>query len=334
MNLKQSPDSAPRGRGHGRLLGMRVAQRARIKELEQELHAQIRAVAEARAQDMMREALKDAIRTHDRDAASEAFSSRFNDLARTGRSPVENRKSLPAYSQLRKAKWRLAFLELPALLSGWLTLISLIIVDYLIFGLFHVSYFQWFFASGAGVALIAALVAAVVDLDSHASLIAAHPWSFLAEVTRVLVDVNVVMTASMASPRPDEEEEELQDIQYLGFLSYFRWVAFDEFMTKIFSYIFTLVFIVWAVVLAPMLYFIDLICGAPARAFVASSMTVWLLRSDEKDIRSFTWQIGRKDAKPSGTLREIGFSTRPVTTTFVFAAGFIFVAGHVQPWWP
>jgi hypothetical protein len=330
MNLKQSPDSAPRGRGHGRLLGMRVAQRARIKELEQELHAQIRAVDDARTQDMMREALRDAIRTHDPDAASEAFSSRFNGLARTGRSPVEARKSLPAYSQLRKAKWKLAFLELPALLSGWLTLISLIIVDYLIFGLFHVSYFQWFFASGASVALIAALVAAIVDLDSHASLIAAHPWSFLVEVSNVLEDVSTLMAASTASPRPDEE---LQDIQYLGFVSYFRWAAFDRFVTKIFFYIFMLVFIVWAVVLAPMLYFIDLICGAPVRAFVASSMTVWVQRPDE-NTRSYTWQIGRKDAKPSGSLREISFSTRPVTTTFVLAAGFIFVAGHVQPWWP
>ncbi|HVQ57343.1 MAG TPA: hypothetical protein VMS60_00410 [Solirubrobacterales bacterium] len=166
-------------------------------------------------------------------------------------------------------------------------------INFAIFAALGSAYLDWYLQSGFIVALVFAVVAIAVDLDLELHLIAAHPFIFVRGVFSLLAQVIAAAVQPLEEPRADSSLAEAGD-GYESLQSRFRPPTLDRIFATVFSLIFAAAMLAWALVVAPLQYWVNLLCGAPARTALASPETLWRVKQDGQRTKLV---YGSKDEK-------------------------------------
>jgi hypothetical protein len=161
-------------------------------------------------------------------------------------------------------------------LGSLLSILVLAAINWLWFDLVGSDYLEWFVDNGTLIALAFALVSVAVDLNRHSGLIAATPSGFVAAILGVFAELGESLGSLFAKPRADVD---LWDSGLATLTSRYRSKALDTVFGGIFLGLFFVVMAGWLFVVAPLQYFLNLPCGAPARMALTSERTIWVVNS-------------------------------------------------------
>lgn len=166
---------------------------------------------------------------------------------------------------------------------------------------FGLSYITWYLSAGAIIGLVSALAAmAWGDLDKHTGLISAHPLDYLGSCLQLAGLPLHALGSQFMRTRDDPKGAS----------------PFDKMLTIPLVLFLVAVIIVWSLVIAPLQYVVNLVCGAPARVFTRSErQSIARLNGTRLDVA----EIGRDEAIPEGWW-SASLGRKPVATTNLFAA--------------
>jgi hypothetical protein len=234
-----------------------------------------------------------------------------------------------ARAEARRA-WRRHVIRfvMPRVLGGWAILLALAAANHLAFSALGSDYLGWFVDNGAVISIVVSLIFIAVTRDALPGLIAAEPWGFVQAVVDAALGNNLALLGVFASARPDRQ---LEGTPASDMTSRWRWIALDRLVAKIFTLSLFAAMAAWALVVAPLQYWVNLVCGAPARAALASQETAWIERKPKPEgIGSIiTYRTGPKDELPAEGATELSFATQPVTLTYAIAAAFLWGLGQI-----
>jgi hypothetical protein len=178
--------------------------------------------------------------------------------------------------------------KLLARLAGSAALAALIGGSYVVFRVaFGVSYFRWYIENGAVLGLVLAAAAVGLNLDAEDGLISSRPDLYLASWMLIPANMLLQLSAVLSGPRTFDHTPEAQSSssatpdtgKLKAIVEILALVVAVIFMGEAVTFLIILglivLLIVWIIVVAPLQFFVFLICGAPARSF---RNTVW---SDE-----------------------------------------------------
>ncbi len=146
------------------------------------------------------------------------------------------------------------------ILAGLLALVG---VCYLIFHYwFKTNYFKWYLENGANISWAMALLALVWgDLNKFPSLISSHPSEYVGSYAAILSRFFLIQAAfSVVKRRRDPP-----------IISNY---TLDRKITLLLIIPLSILMLLWAVVIAPIQYFVFIICGAPARQILCSQQKI------------------------------------------------------------
>src|SRR5205085_2552079 len=135
--------------------------------------------------------------------------------------------------------------------------------------------------------------------------------------------------------QPPAPDSELEGGPAHSHRSLARWRTFDGVLMLGFSIGFASVVAFWVAVVAPLQYWTNLICGAPARQAMTSSGAVWIQtatseRADgTKAVNTSIVSGPRNHALPTGA-RMSALITKPVSLTAAVSAAFLLVVNAVD----
>lgn len=218
--------------------------------------------------------------------------------------------------------------ELPFAVLGVVVLLTIAALNYLWLGALGVDYLDSYLRDGFQVALLFTIVGYAISLDSRPGLIAAHPTLYVAEVFVLFTALLGSLSALFGSPRSDRALANA-GLDFLG--RRFRLGAVDLVLGWLFTLIFGAAMLAWAVLIAPLQYWVNLLCGAPAREALASSKTLWLVENPPqttflrapKDPNEFQREELERE-RGGGKMTELGFAVHPVTFTSGIASAVLF----------
>jgi hypothetical protein len=218
--------------------------------------------------------------------------------------------------------------ELPFAVLGIVLLLTIAALNYLWLGALAVDYFDFYLRDGFQVALLFTIVGYAISLDSRPGLIAAHPTLYVAEVFVLFTALLGSLSALFGSPRSDRDLADA-GLDFLG--RRFRLGTVDLALGWLFTLLFGAAMLAWAVLIAPLQYWVNLLCGAPAREVVASSKTLWLVENPPqttflrapKNPNEFQRKELERE-RGGGNMTEIGFAVHPVTFTSGIASAALF----------
>jgi hypothetical protein len=223
--------------------------------------------------------------------------------------------------------------ELPIAVMGLVALGALAALNYLWLGALGVDYFDSYLQDGFQVALVFGIVGAAINLDSKPGLIAAHPAIYVREVFLLGGYMSGAVSALFGPPRSDRAlaEARLADIGYR-----FRLRTVDLAFSWLFMLSFGAAMLAWAVVIAPLQYWVNLVCGAPAREALASSRTLWIVERGTRNELLFapkdpneSQRRELEEAGKEGKMTRVGFAEKPVTFTSAIATAVLFGISQV-----
>jgi hypothetical protein len=206
-------------------------------------------------------------------------------------------------------------------LAGLAILLALVGINALWFDAAGRSYFTWYLDNGALIALVFGVVSVAVELDGHPELIAAGPIRFVLGIVAVFLELTTSFWAMFGRAHGDR--------------------AFDTVLAAVFAVVFALAMLAWALVVAPLQFFLNLVAGAPARTALASSSTVWRVQTDAthteyvygpKDLSEVTDRDEAQrlaDGLAAGTVTQTTFAAKPVALTNAIAAALLFGASQL-----
>lgn len=190
----------------------------------------------------------------------------------------------------------------PALIfvAGLAVLVSLVLVNHVLFAaLFQTSYVKWYLSNAPFIGFALAFVSALWGtLDKHPDLISAHPLKYVSSYTRLLgVSIFALGTNVASNENPGKGSS-----------------SFDNLMTLALLLLLLMVLTAALIVIAPLQYFMFLVCGAPARRVARSDQKTIARVADQK------WEMKavRKDADVPDGWVEMNFGDKPFTLTILF----------------
>jgi hypothetical protein len=218
--------------------------------------------------------------------------------------------------------------ELPVAATGLVILAALAAINYLWLGALGVDYFDSYLESGFLVSLVFGVVAVAIDLDSQPNLIAAHPGIYLAETFVLLRNLAGALEVLFERPRSERTLAQA-GLAVMGYR--YRLRTLDLALSWLFMLSFAAATLAWALLIAPLQYWLYLVCAAPAREALASSKTLWVVRSATgnellfapKDPNEFEKRELQK-AHEQGDMTEVGFAAKPVSFTAAIATAVLF----------
>jgi hypothetical protein len=210
----------------------------------------------------------------------------------------------------------------PRELLGLLVLLALAAVNALWFSLAGGDYFRWFLDNGALVALVFGVVTTAVDLDRNPGLIAANPLGFEIGVVRVFLELSSSLWGMFGAPRSDRQ---LEDLGLTEVQTRFRSRLLDYLLSNLFLLVLAAAMLAWALVIAPLQYFVNLVCGAPARVALASRTTMYRVQLTP----SHTEYVNAPKDSPEVDGSELTFASRPVSFTAAIAAALLFALSQL-----
>jgi hypothetical protein len=206
-------------------------------------------------------------------------------------------------------------------LAGLAILVALVAANALWFDVAGRSYFAWYLDNGGLIALVFGVVSVAVELDGHPELVAASPIRFVLGIVAVLLELSTSFWAMFGWAHGDRTA--------------------DTLVAAVFAVVFSLAMLAWALVVAPLQFFLNLVAGAPARTALASSTTVWRVQVDAthieyvhgpKDLDEVTDRDEAQqlaDGLAAGKVTETTFAAKPVALTSAIAAALLFGASQL-----
>jgi hypothetical protein len=205
--------------------------------------------------------------------------------------------------------------------AGLAILLALVGINALWFDAAGRDYFRWYLDNGAAIALAFGVVSVAVDLDRQPDLVAAAPIRFVRGIVFLGLELSTSLWGMFGRARTDR--------------------VLDVLLASVFTIAFSVAMTAWAVVVAPLQFFVNLVAGAPARTALASSTTVWRVEMGEgrvaylygpKDLDELhdLDQAGKlKAGRERGSVTETTFAAKPVALTNAIAAALLFGASQL-----
>jgi hypothetical protein len=218
--------------------------------------------------------------------------------------------------------------ELPRAVAGWAFLAAVAAVNALWLGALGVDYIGLYLQEGFQVALLFGVLTVAIDLDRYPELIAAQPVIYVAAILSLCSEIFAVLGGVFEPPR---SERELID-EGLDFVTYrLRLRTLDLLFNLIIGWVLFAAIVAWALLVAPLQYWVNLICGAPARQVLASSGTLWVVRRPHRieflfghrDPSDYEKSELKKEGE-QGEMSEVSFAKKPVAFTQGITAVFLF----------
>lgn len=174
------------------------------------------------------------------------------------------------------------------------------------------SYFDWYLANGALINLLTSLIAlAWGDVNRHAGLIAAHPLDFVGSYLQLvglpLLEIGTLLEGRAADPQ--------------------RRNPIDLVLTDAILLLVVVALVGWLLVVAPVQYFVYLVCGAPGRVFATSGRRVAARFTSDKRLETRVLPAGEEPGKGWWLS---GIAGKPVAATGLLAS-LLFVALNKLP---
>jgi hypothetical protein len=194
------------------------------------------------------------------------------------------------------------------------------------------DYLRWYLRNGSLISLGFAFVSlAWGDLNRVKDLVSAHPMLYIsASLFLVALPIQTFGTIMRAPqnpvPPPPETRSSLAQWSTAWRVAQALMNFIDTLFTGLFAIVFALAVIAWLLVVAPMQYFVYLICAAPARLMRRGKRKI-IAAFDDRGYFHVTEMRGDKPT-PADWF-EAGFFSKPVSLTAAFAAVFIWLLGQL-----
>ena len=191
----------------------------------------------------------------------------------------------------------------------WLiVLISICTINYLLFPvLFSTNYLRWYVSAGPFIGLAtAAFAAAWGKLDNNIGLVSANPLLYIGSWLQV---AGLPLQVFGGHIRPKNLQSRASSLDLLFVLP-----LVVVFVVAVFA---------WLWLIAPLQYFVFLVCGAPSRIARASSLRVHAQLDDER--LKFEELSSGDMARKEGW--DVSMRDKPVTLTNAFSAATLFLVG-------
>ncbi|MBI4474991.1 MAG: hypothetical protein HY646_20155 [Acidobacteria bacterium] len=192
-------------------------------------------------------------------------------------------------------------------ITGLSLLVGLAFFDNFLFTSYlNRTYLDWYLNNGVFIGLVTSVVSMTwSDMTEMTGIISAHPFTYI-NACRRFIGLPIFVLGT--NTRPNQEGDNPRS-------------AFDTLMTIPFVLMLTVVMVAWFVVVAPLQYFVFLICAAPARTFARSTRRPIARMKDGKlEIA----EIGKSEKIPDGWWNA-SLASKPVTSANMFQALFFFV---------
>jgi hypothetical protein len=218
-------------------------------------------------------------------------------------------------------------------LIGLTLIIALVAIDTWLFRtVLSLDYLPWYLHSGTFISLGFAFVTlAWSDLNKIKGLVSAHPFLYISACLYLIGLPIYVFGSIMRRPQQPltpraETRSALAPWSAVWRAAQALMDFFDALITIVFAGLFTLVALAWLICVAPVQYFVYLICAAPARLMRRSRRRV-ISNFDEAQYFHLD-EVPAEGKVPAGWL-EAGFFTRPVSMTAAFAAALLWILAQV-----
>lgn len=234
-----------------------------------------------------------------------------------------------AVTEARKARRRAMLrYELPDALMGLAAIGAIVTINLLWLGAMGVDYVGLYLQDGFQVALLFGVVTVAINLDRYLGLIAAQPSVYVAAILSLISELSATLGNLFQRPRSDRELAD-DALTWLTLRSRLRTLDFA--ITELFVLVFAAAMLAWILLVAPLQYFVTLVCGAPSREAVASSGTLWVL-SSSSGTEYLLGTTAPSDYEKSelkkegerGEMSQVSFAKNPVAFTQAITAAFLF----------
>jgi hypothetical protein len=188
---------------------------------------------------------------------------------------------------------------------GLVLIASLAALDDRLFRIYSgTTYLDWYVRNGALIALVTALASMTwADMKGMSGMISAHPLTYMRACLHV-IGLPLLVLGAPAKGGGGEPRS-----------------LFDTVLTIPLVLFLVAILLSWLVVVAPLQYFVYLMCGAPARIFARSTKrTIARVKDGKLDFA----EAGKEDKIPDGWW-DASIAGKPVTSTNLFAT-MLFVA--------
>jgi len=160
--------------------------------------------------------------------------------------------------------------------------------------IWEIEYFEWYLRNGTASSWVMSLVALTYgNLEKNPFLISSKPGEYVGGHALLFSEVFLTLAIFGAVKRKSEDE--------LPITSYWN---LDQLMAIILNVAFGTLILCWLLVIAPIQYFLFIICGAPARTIICSQQSI-----DKEDLK---WWAN-------------GISERPIAVTAGFTGMVIWI---------
>ncbi|HEY3025866.1 MAG TPA: hypothetical protein VGJ55_06940 [Pyrinomonadaceae bacterium] len=191
-------------------------------------------------------------------------------------------------------------------------LISLCLIDYFVFRrLFHSNYLRWYLNAGPFIALAtAAFGVAWGGLDNNVGLISANPLRYI-RACKMAAGLPIYVFGGIVLSKNQPQRISLRDILFgLPLIVVFVIAAMG-----------------WLLFMAPIQYFVFLICGAPSRIVLSSNYAVYAKIDGRRLIYEDNTTADPKPEKGKGW--DASMRDKPVTLANAFSGVTLFLLARL-----
>lgn len=195
-------------------------------------------------------------------------------------------------------------------------LLLLIIANYYFFSLFlAINYFEWYYNEGPLISLSVAFIAIIWnDFDKNINLISANPAKYLSGCFWVIAVIFASMSTNLSRALlPSSANKEKPFVLRL---------LWDSFFSLIIYFILFIITSLWLLVVAPPLYFIYLVAGAPVRMGLLNPILVNIVTStgNTKVVKEVFSDNKESIKNNDKNAMDVSFTRKPVRLTASIAA--------------
>lgn len=166
--------------------------------------------------------------------------------------------------------------------SHLVLILGLIFLNWLVFKrVLHQNYFLWYLKNGVVISLATPFLALIwKDMKVRIGLISSHPSAYVSACLQLLG----VFVTSLA-PLDSHQKAQPRDV---GFdIGLYSWLAevLDSFLYFLVAIVMLVLGLAWGVLVAPLLYFVTLIAGVPARQELRGKIAPTYVHEETSDER-------------------------------------------------
>ena len=172
------------------------------------------------------------------------------------------------------------------------------------------GYLKWYLNAGPIIGLAQVVFAVSWDgLDKNTDLVSAHPLKYIGACLKMVGLPLVALGGHLKTENQD------------------RTNLWDVMITKLFSLLFTMVAFAWLFLIAPLQYFLFLICGAPSRVALNSK---YRLRAELDNNNILDTVESEHSSAETESGWDASMRNKPVTIANAFGVAVLLIIGYLQ----